>query len=306
MKAYRKFTLLIVTIALVLCCTMTAFAANANPYFGPGMQKHFDGEELIMLTNKSASQMMSFVITTKNGKVIVVDGGTPEDADHLKETILAKGGHVDAWFLTHAHTDHCGAFAKLTRDGMNTNANGLSVDAVYYNFATSAWYHENEEYRAEFADEAIAMTAAYGDRAHVVHRGDLLDIDGVKVYVMNDPYLVANNSINNSSVAYRMQIGNSIVQFLGDMGEDVGEMFLKDHAGEDLKCNIVQMAHHGQYGVGKSFYQALAPEACLWCAPAWLYEDYSNQYYTKEVRGWMNELGVKENYCIKNGDQILK
>ena len=306
MKFIKKITLLFITMMMVCACAMPAFAQNSSPLFGPGMKIHFAGEELMMLTNKSASQEMSFVITTKNGKVIVVDGGTAEDADHLKEVLLKKGGHVDAWFVTHAHSDHCGALAKLTRDGMNTHANGLSVDAVYYNFASPEWYRANEEYRADFAEEARAMILAYGDRAHVVHRGNTFDIDGVKVYVMNDPYLVANNSINNSSIAYRMQIGDSVVQFLGDMGEDVGNMFLADHAGEDLKCSIVQMAHHGQYGVGQNFYQALAPETCLWCAPAWLYEDNSGEYRTKEVRGWMNEMGVKENYCIKDGDQILK
>ena len=101
-------------------------------------------------------------------------------------------------------------------------------------------------------------------------------------------------------------MGGKKIMFLGDMGADVGNMFLNDHAGEDLKVDMVQMAHHGQAGVGKNFYQALMPTTCLWFAPSWLYENYSGKYRTNETRSWMSELGVKENYCIKDGEQILR
>ena len=94
--------------------------------------------------------------------------------------------------------------------------------------------------------------------------------------------------------------------FLGDMGEDVGNQFLADHAGENLRCNIVQMSHHGQGGVGRNFYAALSPEICFWCAPGWLYDDPSGQYATGTVREWMREMNVQHHFIIKNGDQILK
>ncbi|MFR5731085.1 MAG: MBL fold metallo-hydrolase [Clostridium sp.] len=40
---------------------------------------------------------------------MVVDGGWLGRCDYLKEQIKQRGGHVSAWFLTHAHTDHVGA-----------------------------------------------------------------------------------------------------------------------------------------------------------------------------------------------------
>ena len=66
-----------------------------------------------MLQSQTKGQMMSFLLKTKSGKLIVVDGGRWDDGDYLMEQIRKEGGHVSAWFLTHAHTDHVGALLKL-------------------------------------------------------------------------------------------------------------------------------------------------------------------------------------------------
>ena len=48
----------------------------------------------------------SFIL--QNGaSTIVIDGGFPQEAEHLYEQVKAAGGVVNGWFLTHAHDDHC-------------------------------------------------------------------------------------------------------------------------------------------------------------------------------------------------------
>ena len=300
-RLFKKMPVALLAIILIVATVSPAFASEVKS--GPGYMTYFQGEELRMLANQTESQMMSFVITTKNGAVIVIDGGTPGDAAHLRQVLAEKGNHVNAWFITHPHSDHAGALAQIIEEGLN----GLTVDAVICNFADPAWYQANEAYRADFVERIRGdIAAAFGDRTITAHRGNVYDIDGVHITCMNDPYLVNSNSINNSSCALRFEIGGKKVMFLGDMGEDVGNQFLADHAGEDLKCDIVQMAHHGQAGVDRNFYEVLAPTTCLWCAPGWLYDDPVDKYRTKEVRGWMQELGANDHYSIKNGDRTLK
>ena len=79
-----------------------------------------------MLANQSASQMMSFILESKGGSLIVVDGGTPDDAGHLLETLRAKGGHVRAWFITHPHSDHVGALTEI----LNNPESGITIDQL--------------------------------------------------------------------------------------------------------------------------------------------------------------------------------
>ena len=69
--------------------------------------------ELTQLGNQSSSQMMGYVLRTSDGKTIVIDGGTVQDADNLKAQILQYGDKVDVWFLTHPHKDHVGAFITM-------------------------------------------------------------------------------------------------------------------------------------------------------------------------------------------------
>ena len=311
MKNLRQIT------AIILCIVLSSFAfMNADAKIkpegsakGPGIGI-LNGQEILMLANQSDSQMMSYIITTKNKELIVVDGGLDLDAEHLRQAIIARGGKVSAWFIPHPHSDHVGALVKLINDGLQE----ISIDAVYYNFVDDDWYKRNEAYRADMvlkAKEALAKLGA--EKLHGnIKTGDLIQVDDVKIHVLNDPYLFAVNSINNSSVALRMEIGSKRVLFLGDMGPEAGAALLKDVGAEGLKADIVQMAHHGQYGVEKNVYEAIRPSICMWNSPAWLYDNDngggigSGKWFTLQVRSWMDELGVTKHFVIKDGDQLIK
>ena len=73
-----------------------------------------------------------------------------------------------------------------------------------------------------------------------------------------------------------------------------------------------QMAHHGQDGVEMDVYRVIKPEICLWPTPDWLWDNVKNgvvdagPWKTVTVRKWMEELGVKRNLCVKDGDQVLR
>ena len=63
------------------------------------------------------------------------------------------------------------------------------------------------------------------------------------------------------------------------------------------------MAHHGQKGVEKDFYEAIQADYALWPTPKWLWENReegkgynSGDFKTITVREWMQELGIKRSY----------
>ena len=108
---------------------------------------------------------------------------------------------------------------------------------------------------------------------------------------MNEPFACTENSFNNSSVAYRVEMGGKRILFLGDMGWQAGEDFLANHTQEELKSDVLQMAHHGQRGVEEELYQEISPEVCLWPTPDWLWDNVQDgvagagSYKTPIVRG---------------------
>ena len=102
------------------------------------------------LSTGGMEKMMSYIIQTREGKIIVIDGGCPTnnlDGNYLfaylqKITGKAKP-HVDAWFFTHAHLDHFGAFLSVAA----SHSKEITVDAIYHRFPTM---EEAEKYLYKF------------------------------------------------------------------------------------------------------------------------------------------------------------
>lgn len=281
--------------------------------FGPALAighggRLFNGGSLSLLSDYDNRQMLSMVLQDKNGELIVIDGGWDIDAEHLTDVIKSKGGRVSAWFITHPHSDHVGALVKI----LNNPDRKITIDQVYYNLADQSWYETKEPSRSDMVTQLRnALATLPADRLHVVHKGDEIKVGQIKAKVLNDPYLLDVTSVNNSSVAYKFFLNNVSILVLGDLGPEAGKLLLNETSREDLKSDIVQMSHHGQYGVSREVYEVIRPKIALWPCPLWLWNNDngsgigSGDWKTLETRQWMDELGVKRNYCIKDGDQTI-
>ncbi len=266
---------------------------------------------LYFLTNQNPRQMMSFIVETADGKVIVIDGGYADDAEHLLDTLKRITGqakpHVDGWFLTHDHSDHVFALLKLTENGFER----LTIGSLYYNFPSVQWLKKREPNNEGEVDGFRAAHKRLLPIAEIVTQGDSYQIGEARMDVLYtyDPALT-RFGINESGSVYRLTLGGQTVLFLGDLGVEAGGKLLSMY-GSELKSDFVQMAHHGQNGVDKDVYEAILPKGCLWCAPQWLWDNDAGKGYdthtfkTVVVRGWMSELGAKRHFVNKDGDHVI-
>jgi len=267
--------------------------------------------KMYFLSNQTHTQMMSFVIETEDGCVIVVDGGMPKDGMHLLDTLKNVTGmekpHVDAWFLTHNHGDHIGALVEL----LEKSPDAFTVGKVYYNFPSIQFLQRHESYCADEFLLFRTIQRGLPEALEVISQGDSYDVGCAHFDILytTDPCITENAS-NNASAVFRMTLGGQTVLFLGDLGVEAGGKLLKMY-GDQLKSDFVEMAHHGQNGVERDVYQAIHPSACLWCTPEWLWNNDAGQGYnthiwqTVIVRGWMEELGVKHHFVNKDGDHVI-
>ena len=142
--------------------------------------------------------------------------------------------------------------------------------------------------------------------------GQVIQAGPARIQVLNQAYKMNNDFVNNSSVAYMVSLNGTNTVFLGDLAKSGGEQLMADHDLSALKCDIVQVAHHGQNGVGYEVYKALRPSVALWPTPQWLWDNDngggagSGIWLTQETKNWMVRLGVNANYCIKDGDQVIE
>ena len=270
--------------------------------------------------------MMSFVLVTKNDNVIIVDGGRPEDMPLLKEYI--GGRHIAAWILTHAHIDHISGFvSEIEKNG----GADFDIGTIYYNFPPYSLIdnHNVPDYGYftrelnETLPSFLAIEPKIRDKTHIVEQGESITVDECHIdflFTFHDGLYA--NLMNDSSLVFKVTTPNKTVLFMGDLGPDGGDVLFRESR-HLLKSDIVQMAHHGHMNVSMEVYAAISPEACMWCAPAWLYAEEEVPHYLSDVaklrrmgrirmygtavtRRWMELLGAKTHYVTANGTQCIE
>ncbi len=261
------------------------------------------GFSILQLPNSTDVQMMGFVVTSPSGKTLVIDGGCSGDAGYLKEVLAETGSHVDLWLLTHCHYDHFSALCELLDEG------STAIEKICCHFPPREWIYAAEPHEKRRNERIFAEMDAHPELFRTVWEGDVMELDGMRIDVLNDPMDFqrftepspnSGSSINDTSLVFRLAFTNGkTALFLGDLGLRAGDVFAQKYR-EQIKSDIVQMAHHGQNGAGENVYRLIQPDICLWPAPMWLYDNDRGggfdtaHYKTVTVRGWMERLGVKE------------
>lgn len=245
----------------------------------------------------------SYVIRTANGHIIAIDGGKAPEADYLRGFLAGLGNKVDAWIVSHPHSDHIDAMMKLME-----NRQGLSIGTIYHSRYTDNLIDGEPGSAAGTRRFYSMLDNATDFRVVDCALGQEWEIDGVhfKVLSIRNPELMTN-VYNNSSMVVRVWDEHKSILFLGDAGVEQGDKMLLSEYAEDLNCDYVQMAHHGQRGCNENFYKSIKFRACLWPTATWLYNNDTGggfdtaQYESVVTRRWMDQIGIAEHYVSCDG-----
>ena len=248
----------------------------------------------------------SFIITTEDGKVIVIDGGFKSETDYFIQYLKAVTGQkkpkIDAWFLSHPHTDHVEVFNEVAEN----RTNQVTFDKVLLSYPSVELYESrSQEEGMQMVGEFNRISRDFPEKVQILNTGDNFNIGAAKItvlYTFDDSFI----DVNEHSVIFRMDLGGKSIMFTGDAKVNAGNKTIVQWTDSGLlKCDICKMAHHGQDGVDRNFYEVVSPEICLWPTPTWVWNNTNGNLKTLEVRGWIEELSVKENYMAWQGSQVI-
>ena len=277
--------------------------------------KSIEGMKVTMLggsTMKDKGDMVScgYIIRSRNGQLIIVDGGQRVDYELVLDYIHKYGnGTVNHWYITHPHGDHIGALLEILN-----NKNDVVIENLYYSFNDLEWYRENDKRGFEFEEQMIKSLSNKKIKNKVIcKKNQTIEMDNINCEIIRiaNPEITNSDNGNDSSMVFKMtatDVDKSMI-FLGDAFYYASQELLKNP--EKLKADAVQMAHHGQNGVTKEVYEAISPEICFFSTPEWLYNNdngggyNSGKWKTVEVRSWVEELGAKT-YKAFEGDQTIR
>ncbi|RDU22957.1 ComEC/Rec2 family competence protein [Anaerosacchariphilus polymeriproducens] len=248
--------------------------------------------------NPAGRQSTFYTIETKSRGLIVVDGGWGYDAAKVRKIIIKKGKVVDAWIITHPHPDHVGAFNEIY-----SNKNGIKIKKIFTVKMNELKYKKYAKPWDEYeVFQKFNNLIAGSSKVRYLKAGDSFRIKGLDFKVFNAyaSYVskYTKDLCNGGSLMFKVIGRKQSMLFCADVGSTFSDYLLKKY-GNELKSDYLQVGHHGNGGLRKSFYKKVRPRKAYFDSPNWLMENkdqYSGEkanYKTKKTIRCLKRLGAK-------------
>lgn len=243
---------------VVACCSrfpgrpaVAGLAALAGMAVFPALPvSRSDRVELHVL---DVGQGDAILLRTNGGHWLLLDAGPAwRGGDAGRTTVLPyllrRGGSLDAFVLSHPHTDHVGGAASVLT-AMRPQA-----------YWDAAFAGGSDAYIA-----SLAAARKQGIEWHRVHPGDSIRIDGVVVSFLapDSAWTVGLKDPNLASTIAVVRYGMVRFLLVGD-AERAEEDWLLAHHHDELRAQVLKVGHHGSStSSSDAFLDAVRPDVAV-------------------------------------------
>ena len=229
---------------------------------------------------------LSDVVRLSDGRLIIIDGANvfEKDVDNLfarlQKDSPAEKPVIAAWIYTHPHSDHYFCFFPF----MEKYGDQVEIQRFFFNFPEgddlthypklakdgaryAQWKGIESITGSEILQQFREDVKKLGVPVYTPHTGQTYAIGDsiVQFFGTMDDTIHRSQNINATSLMFMMALGGQRIFFGGD--GSFSDAALAERYGEELKCDILQVPHHG-FGCGTeegqiAGYRLMAPEVCL-------------------------------------------
>lgn len=210
----------------------------------------------------------TWLIRLEDGRFVMVDCGLEEksgrnNADVIYNQLVAQNERqgkpvIAAWIITHPHTDHVDGYYDFTQRYKDK----VDLQMVIANMPSrnvGMEGYSNKIYNG--------VTQSYPDAKFVVaHAGQRFAFAGLDIDVLwthENLYDVTYGDTNLSSTIFSFTMPGGRLMITGDQ-QWQGAKILSAIYREELKCDVVQVAHHGYGGGSPEMYAFMDARVAVW------------------------------------------
>lgn len=213
---------------------------------------------------------MCYIFRLADDSFILEDGGFNHKiyADRIYNTLVELNGGPDniviaAWIFSHTHGDHIGAFRAFS----TYYSNKVTVERFIYNNPTLEQYGESgSTHYGNYEKLVGCMSKFRGAERVIAHPGQVFHLRNATIttlftYEMRIPATM--DVFNSSSIVMRVEIEGQSFTLLGDLYRPENDLLAR-YYGKTLKCDFLQVAHHGAPGGTYNTNKLLDPVIVMW------------------------------------------
>lgn len=232
------------------------------------------------------------LVITPHGKGLLFDSGGSRDVSYdigsrvVKPYLMHYGiRELAGIFLTHCHEDHAAGAGYVVKT--------MPVGAVYI---------AAEGKNAYAASMRIAQSDPVLMNFTRAHKGDVYELDGVKVEVLYSPeQLEGGGTGNEVSNVYRIRYGDISFLITGDLTKENEAEMLAD--GVNVKSTVLKIGHHGsKTSSSEAFLQAVSPICGVFCVG----EGNSFGHPKPEIVKRFSDMGIRTFRTDKDGAVLFQ
>jgi competence protein ComEC len=241
----------VAAVALVVAC---ASRYPARPLASMAAIPTFplSGSDQVELHVLDVGQGDAILLRTNRGRWLLLDAGPAWRGGDAGRTtvlpyILRRGGKLEAFVLSHPHTDHVGGAATV-----------LSAMRPH-SYWDAAFAGGSEAYIA-----SLAAAKKQGIDWHRVHPGDSIVLDGVTVGFLapDSAWTVRLKDPNLASTIALVRYGMVRFLLVGDAERAEEDWLVAQH--DDLRAQVLKVGHHGSStSTSDAFLDAVRPEVAV-------------------------------------------
>ncbi len=170
---------------------------------------------------------------------------------------------INGWLVTHSHTDHV---SKLM-DFLKYNCDDVTIEGFYTNlladdYKIEDWGREEQVFDARLKQMLNGISEIPKYKLHSGQRFCVRNLTFDVLCTHEDVYPNKITDFNDSSVVVMLTAENTRIFIPGDASEK-SDYVLAERYGKKLKCEVVQISHHGHNGLSKEVYEFLDADVAV-------------------------------------------
>ncbi len=212
----------------------------------------------------------SYLMRLADSSFFVIDGGRNDnnEAENLLAELVRENVRPDGkiiircWFISHAHSDHYNSM----REFIASKSDKVTVEKIAFSY-THADYRKYSDTPNHW-DIREGCRGFAGCKYVKPQAGQTWRLPGCEIEILftaedmfNNPFYV--KSLNSASDVIRIRAAGQTIIFPGDIEADTADIICASF-GNYLRCDIMQIAHHGFHGASDEFYTLAQPKVILY------------------------------------------